>query len=144
MGKPSFEDHPITLAAFGRAETSGVLRVRLWPPRDRALRVLKGLLACWALAGLTVFIPIAHFVLVPGFFLGGIFLAARWSRQARTPVVAHGACPACGDAARFEVRGRFERNKEAGCPACGGRVMLKPSPPPDGPPEGKGAAPGGC
>jgi hypothetical protein len=144
MGKPSFEDHPITLTAFGKAETSGVLRVRLWPPRDRALRVLKGLLACWALAALTLFIPVAHFFLVPGFFLGGIFLGARWSRQARTPVLASGACPACGDVARFEVRGRFERHKEAGCPACGARVMLKLTPRSGGSPERGGAAGSGC
>ena len=47
---------------------------------DKAIRVkraIKSLAIFWACAGFSIFIPMLHFVLVPGFFLAGLFFAAN-------------------------------------------------------------------
>ena len=127
MAQWPVEKHAIFITAFGKGAQAGELRVRLWPAKERTLRVLKGLLGCWALGSLALFIPIAHFVLVPGFFFGGIVIAFRWSGQKSTFIEACGPCPECGDSQRFKVRGKFLLPKEASCPSCGGRVIFRPS-----------------
>ena len=54
------------------------------PPGVRAGRVLAGLGSFWGLALASVFIPVAHFLLVPAFLLAGVtacgipFYAASW------------------------------------------------------------------
>ena len=74
----------------------GTLRVMLLGKKDRWVRALKMLGIMWVLAVVTVFIPIAHFVLVPGFLLAGPVTAVMRFRVAEMTETAQGACPTCG------------------------------------------------
>jgi hypothetical protein len=124
MAPPAIEEHAVAVTVFGRTPREGVARVRVWSAGERAVRVLKGLGACWGLAIVTAFIPVAHFFLVPGFAIGGVVLAVRWSGQSRTYVEARGPCPACGEEGVFGVKGKFTLPRETECAACGARVAL--------------------
>src|SRR3569833_1547236 len=58
-------------------ERDGVLRLHVFSPQDRVMRAAKVWGLCWLLATITLFIPIAHFVLVPGFLLAGPIWAIK-------------------------------------------------------------------
>lgn len=125
MSATPIEDHAVLVTVFGKPARDGVARVRVWPPRARALRVARGLGACWVLAVPALFVPVAHFVLVPGLVIGGVVLALRWSGQTRTFAQVDGVCPSCGQEAGFSVRGKFKLPRETNCGSCGARVILK-------------------
>ncbi|MGH7316681.1 MAG: hypothetical protein ACREJS_10520 [Candidatus Rokuibacteriota bacterium] len=115
---------PISLTAFGfepRAATAVVIEQSTG---ERVGRVLTGLGTFWALALGGLFIPVAHFVLVPAFLVAGIIMAIKRSREDRRLVVVHGACPRCGAEQAFEGGGRFENGRSLDCPACHGSFAL--------------------
>ncbi|EKD42398.1 MAG: hypothetical protein ACD_73C00177G0001 [uncultured bacterium] len=59
------------------------------------MRAIKFLGICWGLAIFSVFIPLAHFILVPGFFLGGIAGCAFYYQQQNQNLGGTGTCPDC-------------------------------------------------
>ena len=54
--------------------TKGTVHYQEIHQAQRMISATKALMICWAVAGFCVFIPILHFVLVPGFFLLGVFM----------------------------------------------------------------------
>jgi hypothetical protein len=75
---------------------AGTLHVQVFSDRERWLRALRMLGIMWGLAVLTVFIPIAHFVLVPGFLIAGPVMAVLRYRAGESVEGATGECPTCG------------------------------------------------
>ena len=94
------------------------------PPGTRFARVLGGLGMFWGLGLVSVFIPIAHFVLVPTFVLGGIAMALVRAREDRRLILLQGACPRCGAAQEFRPAGRFADGRSFDCPKCHGTLTL--------------------
>lgn len=92
------ETRPILIENDAGATRAGTLRVRVFSNRERALRALKMLGIMWGVALATVFIPIAHFVLVPGFFIAGPVAAVLRYRVVESMEAAAGECPTCGRA----------------------------------------------
>lgn len=90
------ETRPILIENNAGARSAGTLRVRRYADGERWLRALKLLGGMWLVAAATVFIPIAHFVLVPGFLLAGPVMAVLRFRVGETLEAALGACPTCG------------------------------------------------
>jgi len=86
-----------TLHYFGFPDTAAQVAVVRHDPGARLRRGLLALAACWGLAALTVLVPIAHFVLVPGFFLLGIWLLVKRLGEDATIVSVAGDCPKCGE-----------------------------------------------
>jgi hypothetical protein len=81
-------------------------------------RALLRLAACWAAAGVTLFIPLAHFVLVPGFLIAGPVMAVgayrtEWARNHAT-----GHCPACQADITLALEAKDTLPKWTYCPAC--------------------------
>ena len=64
------------------------------PRGERLRRGAKLWATLWALAALSVLIPGAHFVLVPGFFVAGPIAGWLRTRQTRGVLGGEGACPA--------------------------------------------------
>jgi hypothetical protein len=64
------------LTIFGAAPTRATITVLPLSIGRRLARALGALLACWAAAAVAVFIPVAHFILVPGLAIGGLVWAA--------------------------------------------------------------------
>jgi hypothetical protein len=78
----------------------------------------------WGLGLASVFIPVAHFVLVPTFVVGGIVTAFVRAREDRRLILLHGACARCGAAQEFRPGGRFADGRSFDCPKCHGNLTL--------------------
>ena len=125
-------DAPASLTAFGAAPTRATVRVVVQGAGRRATRALAGLGACWGLALVSVFIPVAHFVLVPTFAVAGVVLAGLRLREDRRLVRVSGTCPRCGVQQEFEAGGRFRGERALDCPRCHQHLRLIAEPAPGG------------
>lgn len=75
-----------------------------------------------ALAAL--FVPVAHFILVPAFALAGVAVAIVRAREDRRLVKVRGVCPRCGVRQEFEGGGRFTSKRTLDCPRCHNHLTL--------------------
>lgn len=130
---PGTVEVPAWLTAFGTPPTRAVATVVNQGPGRRARRALAGLGACWGIALVTVFIPVAHFVLVPTFSVAGVVIAALRLREDRRLAGARGACPRCGREQEFAAGGRFHGERALDCPACHQLLRLIADPAPGAP-----------
>lgn len=111
-------DVPVELHVFGLPRTSGVARVRERDPGERTGRALKGGGVLLGLAVLSVFIPIAHFVLVPGFLIGAVVFALKRLGEKASIVGLSGTCPRCNEPRTFDAKGAFRPETKTTCPVC--------------------------
>ena len=112
------------LRFFGYPATRAVVAVARHDPGARLRRGLLALAACWALAAVTILVPIAHFVLVPGFFLLGIWLLVKRLGEDATIDSVSGDCPKCGEPRSFVASGRLEPDVKVQCPVCRNELEL--------------------
>ncbi len=113
-----------TLAAFGATPTCALVTIAaqtVGRRMSRAFRVAGGL---WGAAVLAVFIPIAHFVLVPTLVVLGAVLGALRLRQDRIIVSVVGPCPRCGRDGEFPLDSRRVTSQRLTCPGCHTNVDL--------------------
>jgi hypothetical protein len=89
--KGSVTEEPAELVHHDQAAPATV-RVLGHDARDRARRAMLGLGACWGAAILAVFLPLLHFILVPG-----PLVALSQLKQRVTILDVTGPCPACGN-----------------------------------------------
>jgi hypothetical protein len=116
---------PASLTAFGYPAQPVTAVVTEQSPGQRFARALAGLGLFWALALGGLFIPVAHFVLVPTFVTAGIIVAAKRAREDRRLLLVRGTCPRCGVTHEFRPGGRFASGRSFGCPECHGNVTLE-------------------
>ena len=112
------------LTVFGAPESRVVVTIVTQSPGWRLLRALGALAAFWGAAVPAVFVPGAHFVLVPSFLaLGVIFfvmrLRQRWAIDSVT-----GPCPRCGTTQPFVPGSRRVVAQQVTCPACRNNLAL--------------------
>jgi hypothetical protein len=112
------------LTAFGHEPSAVTAIVSVQSPGARAARVLAGLAMFWGVALVSVFIPVAHFILVPAFLLTGIVVAIMRAREDRRLILLRGPCPRCGAAQELRPGGRFVDGRRLDCPRCHGDVTL--------------------
>lgn len=113
-----------TLEAFGGPLTHATAVLVSQNPGQRLVRAIAILAGCWAAAIASVFIPVAHFLLVPGFAVLGVALAVFRGRERERLLGVHGVCPRCG---RAQELGRGERQGDrtwVTCPACFTRLLV--------------------
>jgi hypothetical protein len=118
-----------TLHFFGFPDAPARVTVVQHDPAQRLRRALLALGACWGLAALTILVPIAHFVLVPGFFVLGIVLFVQRMREDATITGVEGVCPKCGEERGFVAGGRVQPHVKATCPVCRNELDLEISAP---------------
>ena len=99
----------------------GEIFVEALSDKARAVRSAKGLAIAWGLAVVSVFIPIANFVLVPAFLIAGPIVAHWRYRQAAVRLGGVAKCPDCGAALRISG-GPATWPLHEGCTACGAVV----------------------
>ena len=114
----------VSLTAFGFDPRPATAVVIEQSTGERVARVFTGLAMFWALALGGLFIPVAHFVLVPVFLTAGIIMAVKRSREDRRLAEVRGPCPRCGAQQTFKAGGRFESGRSLDCPACHGTFAL--------------------
>lgn len=85
-----------SLTAFGYTPRPATALVIEQSPPERFVRTLAGLGMFWGFALVSLFIPVAHLVLVPTFLVGGIIMAVKRAREDRRLLLLRGACPRCG------------------------------------------------
>ena len=117
-------DIPATLTAFGCLPVPAVATVLFQRTGERIARTAAGLAVCWGLALVSVFIPLAHFILVPTFLAAGIGLAIVRAREDIRLVRLRGTCPRCGKEEEFKVGGRLTPGRVLDCPACHNHLTL--------------------
>jgi hypothetical protein len=114
---------PATLTAFGYSPRPATALVVDQAPPERFARVVSGLVMCWGLALVSLFIPVAHFILVPTFVAAGVIVAVKRVREDRRLVRLRGACPRCEAEQEFKPGGRFA-SRGIVCPKCHGNLTL--------------------
>jgi len=112
------------LYLFGFAKTAARVTIARHAPGDRAKRAAQALAALWGVAALAILVPIAHFVLVPGFFVAGIVVGLKRLREAASVTGVEGTCPRCSEECVFEAGGRLRASSRASCPACHNQLDL--------------------
>ncbi len=115
---------PATLAAFGSPPTPATATVLVQSPGQRLARTAVGLGLCWGLALAGLFVPVAHFILVPTFAMAGIAVAIVRAREDRRLLKVLGACPRCGVRQEFAGGGRFTSERNLDCPRCHNHLTL--------------------
>lgn len=121
------EQRAISFKTGNGGAQAATLHVTCYDKAARAQRALKNLLACWAVATATVFIPLAHFVLVPSFIIAGPAMAYRKLRRDTEPNKAVGTCPACSKDIELHMEPTDALPKWTYCPSCNASLQLTPS-----------------
>ena len=124
MNRMSELEVQAALTEFGHPPSRVTAVIIEQAPSQRLGRTLAGLGTFWALALGGLFIPVAHFILVPTFLVTGIIVAVKRAREDRRLVQLRGACPRCGAAQEFAPGGRFATGRSVDCPKCHGTLTL--------------------
>jgi hypothetical protein len=115
------------LSLFDFPKTEAVVTVRHFDAGERTRRALQSGGVLFGLAVLSVFIPIAHFVLVPSFLVASIVFTMLRLKQARKIVRVHGRCPRCSTEQDFEIdHAPLQGEIELTCTSCRNRVRGAP------------------
>jgi hypothetical protein len=107
-----------SLSGFSGKITEGACVVVSFDPGARRRRAWAGLGYAWGVAALCVFIPVAHFLLVPSFLLFGIYQFFDRLRTAELTRDARGTCPDCGTEQAFELGRRRHTPVQVTCVQC--------------------------
>lgn len=115
---------PASLSIFGSPPTRVTASIVQLTMAQRVGRALTGLGACRGLAVLAVFIPVAHFVLVPTLLVAGMVIGVRRLREDQILTHVHAACPRCGLEQDFQKSGRSRGHWTLDCAGCRNSLLL--------------------
>lgn len=88
---------PVRLSGPSEKISQGEVRLQIWDKQARLGRALRFWGIFWGMCIVSVFIPLAHFILVPTFFLGGPIAAWIVSQKERAILGGQSTCPECGE-----------------------------------------------
>ena len=100
------------------------VRVRRMNRPARIVAAFKALGGCWLGAVAAVFVPVLHFVLVPGLLLLGPAMFFWRLGQRETLLSADGNCPACGVPIAHRVTLTATEHTQIRCEGCGRGIDL--------------------
>ncbi len=123
----STEITPVQLRGNDGKIADGKLYATRYDTGDRLRRALLRLVLLWGLARVSLFIPLAHFVLVPGFLIAGPVVAVLAYRSSQARDRADGKCPQCGEEIIIKLEARDEIPKWTYCPACNAALQIMES-----------------
>lgn len=106
------------LTGYSQTATTATVKIRSFDKPERMRRALKGVATFWAAALGSVFIPVAHFLLVPSFALYGIYTFVERLNADKIVVTAEGTCPDCGKQQTLDVGGRWRVPRNVACRYC--------------------------
>jgi hypothetical protein len=109
---------PVTLSVFGAPATPAVATVLHRGFASRAGRAGLALGIAWLLAFPAIFLPVAHFILVPGLIIGGVVMAGMRLAETRSLARVRGVCPRCQAALDLSPGGRFRLPRTVQCARC--------------------------
>lgn len=115
---------PIVIKGNESAASVAELHSRRFTSGERMGRAGKVLAICWVCALITLFIPVAHFFLVPMFLIAGPVMAFIKYKAETVMEKAHGVCPECSDTVDIELDPGDKLPKRTYCPACNKPLQL--------------------
>ena len=136
MTTGSSRDQVFLLTGFAGTPSRGSCTVISFDRASRWRRAGAGLGKWWGLAALCVFVPVAHFALVPGFLAFGLY---QFTQRVNTPELAcnaRGTCPDCGTEQSLELAPRWRVPQQIACATCQRGLVLSLPQDADGPPSG--------
>lgn len=121
---PQIEHSEVYLQGNDGDRQAGSLQTTRYDQGDRLKRALQRLAFFWLLAGITLFIPIAHFVLVPGFLIAGPVVAYLTYQTEAVRNHTSGTCPACGKEITLAMDAKDTLPKWTYCPDCNAPLQI--------------------
>lgn len=124
MAAGSSREQHFILSGFSGAPTRASCTVISFDRAARWRRAGTGLGKWWGIAALCVFIPVAHFALVPGFLAFGLY---QFAQRVKTPELAcnaRGTCPDCGVEQTLELESRWRVPQPVICSTCKRGLVL--------------------
>src|SRR5256885_7913168 len=103
------------LTGYSPTPGTATATIRSFDKPERMKRALKGLGTFWAAAIGSVFIPVAHFLLVPSFAVYGAYTFFERMGARQIAVAVEGTCPDCRQAQTLETRGRWRLPPNVAC-----------------------------
>lgn len=119
------EKRTVNVFAPDGTKVDGTLYIHTWTKSERVRRAFTWLMAFWVLAAFCVFIPVLHFLLVPGFFVIGPFIAYGVYQQTETVLGGYGQCPRCHEDLPL-VGGKAEWPLRDLCTHCHAAIKIAP------------------
>lgn len=118
----------ILLKGYSGAPTPGTVAIQRFNREQRVRRALAGLGKWWGVAVLAVFIPVAHFVLVPSFLMYGAWQFFQRLGTVELASDARGTCPDCGTEQPLDLAPRWRAPQPVTCRHCrrGLQLVLPP------------------
>jgi hypothetical protein len=113
-----------TLSGYHGRPTLGTVTIRTFDREQRVRRAVAGLGKWWGVALLAVFIPVAHFVLVPGFLGYGAWQFFQRLGTAELATAARGTCPDCGTEQALDLPPRWRTPQAVTCGHCSRGLRL--------------------
>jgi len=123
------EEQSINIENNDNGTTKGTLYFTAYDSRDRIKRATISWLGCWGLAGITLFIPIAHFFLVPAFFIAGPIIGISKYKQIDAKEKVVGLCPQHKAETSIHLEATDKLPKWTYCPECNASLQLTESKP---------------
>ncbi|HVH08935.1 MAG TPA: hypothetical protein VM736_03985 [Gemmatimonadales bacterium] len=109
---------PFILSGYRGAPTEGAVTIQVFDRAARWRRALAGLGKWVGVALLAVFVPVAHFVLVPSFALYGVWEFAQRLGTAELAAAGRGTCPDCGREQPLDLAQRWYAPQPVSCRYC--------------------------
>jgi hypothetical protein len=121
-------DQAFVLSGYVGAPTVGSATIQQFGRAERWRRALWDLAKWWGVAILVLFIPVAHFVLVPAFLLYGLHQFYVRATTAELVTAARGRCPDCGEDQTLDLAARWHAPQAVTCRACHRGLVLARAP----------------
>ncbi len=118
------QTRPIIISNSEGEQTKGTLHYQVYSKQEQMGRAWKALGLFWGLAVVTVFIPIAHFFLVPGFLIAGPIVAYSRYRAVEAVERASGECPTCHEEMSVSLEASDKLPKWTYCSANNDPIQL--------------------
>lgn len=118
MANDATREQDFVLYGYASEPGRGRATIVSYDRAGRWRRALLGLGQWWAVALGCVLIPVAHFVLVPSFFLYGIYIFVQRFTTSQRTVEAHGTCPDCGTEQELDLAPRWQVPQSVSCRHC--------------------------
>ncbi len=112
------ETRNFRLSGYSPTPTTATVTIRSFDKPERIRRAFKGLATFWGAAIGSVFIPVAHFLLVPSFAVYGAYTFFERLGAEQVVIAAAGTCPDCGKPQQLETGGRWRVPRNVACRYC--------------------------
>jgi hypothetical protein len=120
----TIENTAVSIADNDSNTTLGQMQTTRFDHADSVKRGLLKLGLFWLQALGSVPIIIAHWVLVPGFFIAGPFVAWRTYKTSFRRDHVDGDCPVCKKTIRVKLEAKDELPKWTYCPDCNNPLQI--------------------